>query len=189
MRRCVYIFIFTLLLGSCSNVQLKRQMQYVLGAEINLPHNLEYVCGKDSISVDLNELKLIKLIQYYDPKECALCKATSLNDWLNIQGLTQENIDFGLYIVFAPSPEQYSEIKRIFRIQEKKYNIYLDKDNLYFEQNKQVLKNRMFHTLLLDKDNRVVLVGNPLASDAMWTLFKSTLDNMLAHAGVYVPEK
>ncbi len=47
----------------------------------------------------------------------------------------------------------------------------------------------MFHTLLLDKDNRVVLVGNPLASDAMWTLFKSTLDNMLAHDGVYVPEK
>ncbi len=78
MRRCVYIFIFTLLLGSCSNVQLKRQMQYVLGAEINLPHNLEYVCGKDSISVDLNELKLIKLIQYYDPKECALCKSNVL---------------------------------------------------------------------------------------------------------------
>ena len=189
MIKCVQVFCLIFLLSGCSNLQLKKQVQDMLGAEISLPHNLEYIYGKESVSVDLNELKSIKLIQYYDPKECALCKATSLNDWLNIQGLTPENLDFGLYLVFAPTPEQYSEIKRILKVQEKRYNIYLDKDNLYFEKNKQFLKNRIFHTLLLDKNNRVVLVGSPLASDAMWSLFKSTLDNMLAHDGVYVPEK
>ena len=37
-------------------------------------------------------------------------------------------------------------------------------------------------------NNRVVLVGNPLASDAMWSLFRKTLDNMLANDGLYIPE-
>lgn len=43
--------------------------------------------------------------------------------------------------------------------------------------------------LLLDRNNRVVLVGNPLINDAMRALFKATLDNMLAHDGVYVPDE
>lgn len=188
MKRCVLIII-AFLMGSCYNIQLKNQMQDILGAEVNLPHNLEYVNGNDSLTVDLNKLKPIKLIQYYDPTECVLCKATSLNDWLNIHGLTQENLNFGLYIIFAPSPIQYDEIKKILRFQDKKYSIYLDRDNLYFKKNESLLNNKIFHTLLLDKNNRVVLVGNPLANDKMWSLFKSTLDNMLAHDGVYVPEK
>jgi len=41
---------------------------------------------------------------------------------------------------------------------------------------------------LLDRNNRIVLIGNPLNGDAMWELFKSTLENMLAHDGEYVPE-
>lgn len=42
----------------------------------------------------------------------------------------------------------------------------------------------------MDKNDEIVLVGDPVASDAMWNLFKATLDNnMLAHDGVYVPDE
>ena len=49
--------------------------------------------------------------------------------------------------------------------------------------------NAIYHCFLMDKNDEIVLVGDPVASDAMWNLFKATLDNMLAHDGVYVPDE
>ena len=51
-----------------------------------------------------------------------------------------------------------------------------------------ILADPRFQSFLLDRNNRIVLIGNPLNGDAMWELFKSTLENMLAHDGEYVPE-
>ena len=69
------------------------------------------------------------------------------------------------------------------------HNIILDSTNTFKKINPVIpLNNSSLHTFLLDKNNRIVLIGNPLNGDAMWNLFKSTLENMLAHDGEYVPE-
>ena len=64
---------------------------------------------------------------------------------------------------------------------------YIDKKNEFCSINSNILKSN-YSTFLVDKNNRVVLVGNPLSSDAMWSLFRKTLDNMLANDGLYVPQ-
>jgi len=40
----------------------------------------------------------------------------------------------------------------------------------------------------LDKDNRVVLVGNPLHNPPLWELYKRTIQKMIDNDGVF-PEQ
>ncbi len=46
-----------------------------------------------------------------------------------------------------------------------------------------------FHTFLLDKDNRVVLVGSPIGNPKMWELYKSTIARLAAHGGTLPDEQ
>ena len=68
------------------------------------------------------------------------------------------------------------------------FPVVIDKYNDFRSINHSIPADSRYHTFLLDRNNRVVLVGNPLASDAMWSLFRKTLDNMLANDGLYIPE-
>ncbi|WP_256620806.1 hypothetical protein [Rikenella microfusus] len=37
---------------------------------------------------------------------------------------------------------------------------------------------------MLDKDNRVVLVGSPIGNPKMWELYKSTIDRLVENGGI-----
>lgn len=65
----------------------------------------------------------------------------------------------------------------------------VDKNNEFIAKNNFIPDNAIYHCFLMDKNDEIVLVGDPVASDAMWNLFKATLDNMLAHDGIYVPDE
>lgn len=68
------------------------------------------------------------------------------------------------------------------------FPVFIDRTNEFIRRNDPILADTRFQSFLLDRNNRIVLIGNPLNGDAMWNLFESTLENMLAHDGEYVPE-
>lgn len=43
-------------------------------------------------------------------------------------------------------------------------------------RNLGIPKDSKFHTFLLNKQNKIVYVGNPLASDKAWALFTEILE-------------
>ena len=77
---------------------------------------------------------------------------------------------------------QFSEFQR------HSYPIYIDRSNSIRRNNPFLKYHHRYQGFLLDKNDKIVLVGNPIGSDAMWSLFRKTLDNMLANDGLYIPE-
>ena len=67
-------------------------------------------------------------------------------------------------------------------------NTNLDRSNSIRRNNPFLKYHHRYQGFLLDKNDKIVLVGNPIGSDAMWSLFRKTLDNMLANDGLYIPE-
>ena len=87
-----------------------------------------------------------------------------------------------------PGERGYRSLISELQFSEPPYPVYVDKENLFQTSNPSIPDDSRYHTFLLDRNNRVVLVGNPLASNAMRSLFRKTLDNMLANDGLYIPE-
>lgn len=43
-----------------------------------------------------------------------------------------------------------------------------------------------FIFFLLDKNNKIVLVGDPLSNHGIMSLFEAMIDNMIEHKGEYI---
>ena len=181
----VILFVITMLEG-CSNFSIKRQLQEIIGTEVIFPSTLEPIT-RNSVMQN-HEMKPIKLLLYNKSENCLSCAIAKLGQRLEIQGLLHEKSMFEFSIIHAFSSRQYDVEKKQVENLKCNWNIYLDSDYSFLNANPKILENEIYHIMLLDRYNRIVLVGNPMANASMWNLFKSTLENMLTHDGEYGPE-
>lgn len=188
----ISVFCFTLTITSCSTCRIKNEIESFCKDAIRLPAQLEMI--QDGIvipdSMNLPITTPIKLIIYFPTDRCTSCVIGKLGEYETIFRLKVKGL-FSPIIIFSlkENAREYKILTSNLKFQSLPYPIYIDKHNEFQQLNKKLPEDSRYHAFLLDKNNHIVLVGNPLASDAMWSLFKSTLDNMLAHDGVYVPEK
>nr|WP_195458329.1 hypothetical protein [Alistipes sp. D31t1_170403_E11] len=186
--RLIIILIWIFFVG-CSQRQVRKELELLNMTAIYIPSNMEIVQnGQLSDSLPKKIVNDIKLVIYNTSDGCTPCRVSHLYDFEKLFKIDSQK-RFAPIIIFAPESDKYHEVITLLEQQSFEFPVYIDKLNELRKKNTQIPSDTRFHTFLLDKKNKVVLVGNPIYSDAMWSLFKSTLDNMLAHDGVYVPEK
>lgn len=189
MKRLLLLTAIVIMTG-CAN-RMRNNLNDILGSSVYIPEDMSYIAGVDEDNIHETQ---IKLIQCYTAEECSTCKVASLDSWLQYQGLYNE-FDFGMYIILRPladrekTEEQIQALKLQLDGKKLKYNIYIDNNDRYATINKMVAANPLFSTILLDKKNNVVMVGDPVSNPKINELFMKTIANMLAHDGLYVPEK
>lgn len=191
MFRKILFFGLLVMTASCSQWRMKRQLEAFGKETILLPQDLVVVQeGVLTDSIDPGSLRPVKLVLYFSPERCTSCLTGRLEEYERLFELS-ETTPYSPMLLFSPGTEEraYKTLLTDLRIREMAFPVYIDPKNEFRPLNPRLPEDIRFHVFLLDKHNRVVLVGNPLGSDAMWNLFKSTLDNMLAHDGVFVPEK
>ena len=134
-----------------------------------------FVNGK----VDLNhESKFpnLKLIVWYDSTECSICKLDGL---LNYYDFIAQSTGLELYFIFSPSKNDLTAFEDYSSNVVHYYPIYIDTANMFAKLNLCIPENKLMHSFLLDATNRVVLVGSPIQNQAMFDLYKKTIDEML----------
>ena len=156
---------------SCQNGRVKSNLENFIGCKIMMP---------ESFRIDTSAH--INLIAYYAPENCISCKIKSLYRWDELLLAGDTLSDFNISFIFQTDTLRNHDIELL------DYPVILDSTANFINVNPSIPDDSRYHTFLLDRNNRVVLVGNPLASDAMWSLFRKTLDNMLANDGLYIPE-
>lgn len=186
------LLLYCVFIVGCSPRSIEEEVLSFIDKTICFPDSMTVIQNEiiTSNSLILNDLYPIKLILYYSPNRCTPCIIGRLKDYERIFDLEVEN-QFSPQIILA-SKEKTHEYKALIselKMQSLQFPVYIDKYDEFRRLNPCLPKNMNLHAFLLDKNNKVVLVGNPLINEAMWALFKSTLENMLAHDGEYVPEK
>ena len=53
-------------------------------------------------------------------------------------------------------------------------------------QNYTLLNSSKYNVFLLDRNNKIILLGNPIYNRDLKSLYMNTINNMLAHGGIYV---
>ncbi len=123
-----------------------------------------------------------RIVIWYDSTECSICRINDLHKYKSFEQYCQ-NLAFGLDVIFlfSPAKETVSQLceEAHFDTKLHDYPIYIDTANMFAKLNPCIPANKLMHSFLLDATNRVVLVGNPMQNQAMFDLYKKTIDEML----------
>lgn len=136
--------------------------------EILFPKDIVFTyAGKDSTEFDFNKTKW-KFFIYADTTNCMGCKLY-LDRWNMLIAETKENKELkdSVSFIFCLFPKDLEEIKFILDCDLPDYPVCIDTNNKIGKLNK--FSSDMY--FLLDKENKVVLSGNPISSTDISDLY------------------
>jgi hypothetical protein len=142
-----------------------------------------YWKGKDTLLPDFVKIPT-KLMVWYDSQGCTSCEADKMYMWGDIANFADSLAQwFNIIFLFTPKNEDIQGVVMALKREQFDYPIFIDQNGTFVKQNPKLPKNRQLHSFLLDKNNRVVLVGSPLHNPSLWELYKRTIQTMIANNG------
>ena len=171
-------------LFSCKENKRHKEVTKILnewiGKEILFPENVPcYVVGKDVLPELCSELfqEEYKILMYVDSTGCSDCRLR-LFDWQQLieeaDSLFQGRVRFLLY--FQPKSER--EMALLFARDRFDYPVFMDFNGSLNRLNR--FRHEMqYQCFLLDKDNKVIMMGNPALNPRIWDLYKEQIGNSL----------
>ena len=161
-----------LLTASCSESDKERLGRLVKeweGKEILFPaHSTFTIQGKDTVDFNFKDTEY-KIVSYVDSSGCTSCKL-QLHRWkalvAEVDSLTNGSVSFLFYF----HPKDIKELRFLTRREAFTYPVCFDeKDD--FNRLNRFPGEMMFQTFLLDKENQVVALGNPVLNPKVKELY------------------
>jgi hypothetical protein len=180
-KQLLFLFMMiTLLHYSCKDNSRKEEAAKIVnewtGKEIRFPENVPcYVLGKDTLPELCNKCfgKEYKILLYVDSTGCSSCRL-KLFLWKQLMeeadSLFQGKVGFLLFF----QPKSVKEMNYLFIRDRFDYPVFMDvkssiNDLNHFPQAMQ------YQCFLLDKNNKVLMVGNPVLNQKIWELYKEQI--------------
>ena len=176
MKRSIVNSLFLLfLLVSCKNNQHAKTVVIVkkwIGKEILFPSDyLVQYMGKDTTYDEVFD-KEYKVFLYADSLGCTSCQL-GLYNWyqriLETNEIAPDKVGFIFFL--QPKNDQYKEITYLARRDNFKHPIFIDVDNKINQLN-HFETSPDYHCFLLNKDNKVIALGNPRENYLVWEFYK-----------------
>ena len=174
--RILYLFLLMLSLASCKESEKEKALRLVSewdGKEILFPDNSVFtIQGKDTVEFDFKNAEY-KVVTYVDTIGCTSCKL-QLHLWKalieEVDSLTGGSVPF----VFHFHPKDRKELQFLFRRDKFDYPVCLDEHDELNKLN-AFPPDMTFQTFLLDAENKVKIIGNPILNPNVKNLFLKQL--------------
>lgn len=165
MNKVVLFLSFFILCSSCSlnhrQQKIAEEMVRWVGHEIYFPEELVYTVQlTDTLNDVMKQPHDYAIISYIDTTGCTSCEM-KLPLWEKFMQKisTTDSIQINLCLILYATNK--NDIQYLLKYNEFKYPVCLDMENCFWKAN-QLPPVTMFHTFLLDKDNRIIALGNPV---------------------------
>jgi len=187
--RITFVLFTISLFCSCTTYRLTREIEEFTGQQINISKDWHTVWkGKDTLLYRFSEAP-VKLVIWFDSLSCASCQIVRMYEWNNIIAYADSfEKRFHIIFLFTPNSEDLYETSLMLKRISFGYPVFIDQEKNFVKQNPKLPRNRQLHSFLLDKNNKVVLVGSPLYNPSLWKLYQNTIQKMIDNGGV-LPEK
>ena len=176
LGRILLLLLSVFCLCACHESERDRTLRLVKeweGKEILFPQNPIFtIQGRDTVDFDFRDSEY-KIVTYVDSIGCTSCKL-QLERW---KAFIQEvdSIKGGsLPFVFVFHPKNVKELRHILRGHGFDYPVSFDEKDDFNALNR-FPSEMMFQTFLLDKDNKVVALGNPVLNPQIKELYLKQL--------------
>lgn len=136
--------------------------------EILFPEELVFTRqGKDTVMFPIRGN--YKIVSYIDSKGCTNCKMR-LAEWNDFISYLDSNFLYEVPVYFFFHPKDMKEILYLLRRDNFKYPICLDINDSFNSLNNFPM-DLQFQTFLLDKENKVLAIGNPVHNPKVKELY------------------
>lgn len=157
------LFILVFCIESCTGLNKKKEIQSQVEALIG--HEVGFGSA-DSLSGKPRILILVP-----DTGDCTTC-TMQIYDWYVYKlDIEKNKLDCNIVYLLHDSARLSSDIQKIMG----QYHLYNGGKLNEFIGRNTFLKGSSFNTLLLDKNNTIQLVGDPIADEELWKLYKEVL--------------
>jgi hypothetical protein len=123
-----------------------------------------------------------KLVIWFDSTECGSCRMSRMFEWNDdpavqyAQGLKGK---FDVVFIFSPKQEDVHSLTLNLKNYDVSFSVIIDEAGDFPRLNPHIPADKRLHAFLLDKDNRVILVGNPLGNEKLWELYKEQIRTLI----------
>lgn len=162
MKNFIIIFFSTLILFSCEDSKRKGAvalLQEWEGKRVNFPSEPIFtIQGKDTLDYQIQNTH--KILTYIDSTGCTSCKLR-LSEWKKLMAVIDSIQPHSVQFLFFLCPQNGMEIYQTLRVERFNYPICIDEKDSLNKLN-HFPSDMAFQTFLLDKNNRVLAIGNPV---------------------------
>ena len=155
---CVCLFI-----ASCEESEKERLSRLVKeweGKEILFPaHSTFTIQGKDTVDFDYKDAEY-KIVTYIDSIGCTSCKL-QLHNWKKLMERVEKLCDKRVAFVFYFCINKKRDLQSLTKADDFKHPVCFDDTDALNNLNK-FPSDVSFQTFLLDKENKVLAIGNPV---------------------------
>jgi hypothetical protein len=172
------IALFAFGLTACKDkkvVEAEKIVKEWIGKTIVFPENFQCnVLGHDTVQDICNSLhKEYNILLYVDSTGCSSCRL-KLPEWKQLiaesDSLFQGQIGFLLFF----QPKNKKEINFLLKGNNFRYPVFIDM-SMNIDHLNHFPKQQLYQCFLLDKDNQVMMIGNPVFSPKIWELYKEMI--------------
>lgn len=147
---------------SDSNQNIRKLLEEWRGREILYPSKANFVV-LDSTNLDKG---MYTILVYMDSMQCISCNL-NLHSWNNlVEDIKSDLVNFQ----FVFHPYKKNELKLILKREHFLFPYYIDEEDEFNKLNHFPLEPA-FQTFLLDKDNKVLAIGNPVLNPKVKELY------------------
>lgn len=176
MKLPLYILLFLCLFFYGCNKKHEASIDIVnewMGKEIFFPQNTQcYSITNDSISFSSLLKKEFKILFYVNSNDCFKCKAR-LADWnkliYNFNQLYSDKVSFLFF--YHIKKEEKDEVYKLLEYERFYYPVIIDQANAINQLNNLPIEES-FQCFLLNKENKVISIGNPTINNQVLSLYK-----------------
>lgn len=171
-NKIVFLFLLVLL-NSCKETGIERITNLVKewnGKEIIFPsHTYFSILGQDTVKLDFIRKSKYSIVTYVDSIGCISCKL-KLDSWTsfiqNLDSITRSNVP----VYFFMHPSDTRSVRNVLKRYNFNYPVCIDEKDSFNILNHFPI-DLDFQTYLLDTNNKVVAIGNPVLNPKIKELY------------------
>lgn len=179
MKHQNIILLILILLTSCSqssdNKRLHRLIEKWQGVPIDFPKYINDV--KTGEAINLTDADFT-ILTYVDSSGCTRCNM-KLSLWKEFLNSLDSICDSDVQFLMVVHSSDIQELRYFLNGDSFNYPVYLDSENRIYDTN-SFPEETILQTFLLDKNRKVIAIGNPIYSSEIAKLYKGIITGRLS---------
>ena len=171
-----YCVLSSLLLLSCKQSILKEELGTFHGAHIELMLDSMQTGFPKNDMTSIKQSQYI-YVSYIDSITCTSCALSHLSDWHALTENISQSSFTNIFIIAPSKNEKEKVIENISKNLIDGNRIYIDTSMVFERHNPNLPKTQLAHTFLIDKDRKVILIGDPLKNIRVEEIFNNIIRN------------
>lgn len=176
----LWVVVVLSLSAGCGSRGVRGTITEMMATPIAFPAGMQARVLKRDTTIDRDVSEPYKFVAYLNSTQCDGCRLKELLMWKYLlRQLDSLRAWDSVRLVFIFHPKDTAELVERLVLYDFDRPIWVDREGCFERANPHLPEDPIFHTFLLDRENRVVLVGSPVGNPKMWELYRKTIDRLV----------